>query len=164
MRQRKYSVRLTIQRWGEARGHGKCFKFSRQFSFQVILKNLFLQTETRLCGNYSCKSGAHLKMNLVKISQKLIFKPVLNKILSIKSQGLIKQILRKLGFKLSLIEAELNLLDAQKKKKCISTKNSLPLLFIMELSKHNHTLLFCGILDTYNILCICAGGESYAVR
>ena len=41
----------------------------------------------------------------------------------------------KLGFKLSIIEAE-----------------------------HNHTQLFSWIFDTYNILWICAWGESYAVR
>ena len=45
----------------------------KKFSFQVILRKLFLQTETRLCGNYSCESGLNLKINLVKMSQKFIF-------------------------------------------------------------------------------------------
>ena len=32
-----------------------------------------MRTETRLWKNYSCKSGANLKINLVKMPQKLIF-------------------------------------------------------------------------------------------
>ena len=45
----------------------------KEFSFQVIFRNLILWTEVRLCGNYSCKSGANLKINFLKMSQKLIF-------------------------------------------------------------------------------------------
>ena len=72
--------------------------------------------------------------------------------------------LRKLGFKLSIIEAELNLIDAYKKKSVFQPKICSPLLFVREFSKHNHTQLFCWILYTYNILWICAGGELCAVR
>ena len=77
---------------------------------------------------------------------------------------MVKYVLRKLGFKLSLIETELNLLYVYKKKSVIQPKIRSPLLFIREFSKLNHTQLFCWILDTHNILWICAGGESYAVR
>ena len=92
---------------------------------------------------------------LIEISQKLkdlsnIFtyqknKLVLNKISSIKSQGLVKQILRKLGFKLSIIEAELNLLDAYKKKSVFQPKICTPLLFIMKFSKRNQFTLNCSV-------------------
>ena len=43
------------------------------FSFQVIMRILLKRTKTRLCGNYCCESGAKLKIDLVKMSQKLIF-------------------------------------------------------------------------------------------
>ena len=71
--------------------------------------------------------------------------------------------MRKLGVKLSIIEAELNLLDAYKKKGVFQPKIRSPLLFIREFYKHSHTQLFCWIIDTY-ILWICAEGDSYAVR
>ena len=71
--------------------------------------------------------------------------------------------MRKLGFKLSIIGAELNLLDTFKKKGVFQPNIHSPLLFIREFYKHNHTQLICWIIDTY-ILWICAGGESYAVR
>ena len=45
----------------------------KKFTFQVILRNLIFQTEARLGGNYSCKLGEILKINFVKMSQKLIF-------------------------------------------------------------------------------------------
>ena len=45
--------------------------------------------------------------------------------------------------KLSIIEAELNLLDAYKKKSVFQPKIRSSLLFIREFSKQNHTQLFC---------------------
>ena len=66
--------------------------------------------------------------------------------------------MRKLGFKLSLTETDLNLFDAYKKKGVFQPKIHSALLFIRKFSKHNHTQLFCWILDTHNILWICAGG------
>ena len=64
--------------------------------------------------------------------------------------------MRKLGFKLSIIEAELNLLDAYKKKSVFQPKTRLALLFIREFSKYNHTQLFCWIFDTYFVN-LCSG-------
>ena len=66
--------------------------------------------------------------------------------------------MRKLVLKLSIIEAEFNLLDAYKKKSVFQPKICSPLSFIREFSKHNHTQLFFWILDTYNILWVCARG------
>ena len=75
---------------------------------------------------------------------------------------MVKYILRKLVFNLSIIEAELNLPDlpdASKKKSVLQPKIRSPLLSIMEFSKHNLTQLFCWILKMHNILWICAGVE-----
>ena len=49
--------------------------------------------------------------------------------------------MRKLGFKLSIIEAELNLLDAYKKKSVFQPKICTPLLYIMKFSKRNQFTL-----------------------
>ena len=79
----------------------------------------------------------------------------LNKILKIKSQGLVKQILRKLSSILSIIEAELNLLDPYKKKSVFQPKIFSHLLFIRELSKHNHTQLFCIYTEYLTLIIFC---------
>ena len=62
--------------------------------------------------------------------------------------------MRKLGFKLSIIEAGLNLLDAYKKKGVFQPKVRSPLLFIREFYKHNHTQLFCWIIECWGwVIC-----------
>ena len=68
-------------------------------------------------------------------------KLVLNKISITKSKGVVEQILRKLGFKLSTVEAELNLPDTQKKD-CISTKNSFtPIIHQGILQSHSQSVI-----------------------
>ena len=52
--------------------------FDRVYELFYTSSNLFwlgfrIQLGASICGNYFCKSGANLKINLVKISQKLIF-------------------------------------------------------------------------------------------
>ena len=79
---------------------------------------------------------------------------------------MVEKILRKLGFKLRIIEAKLNLLDAYKKRSAFQQKIHSPLLFIREFSKHTQTchIYLSHILITYNVLWMCAGGKSHAVQ
>ena len=78
---------------------------------------------------------------------------VLNKISSIKSQGLVTQILRKLGFKL---------LDAYKKKSVFQPKIRSLLLFIREFSKHDQfTLNYSVEYLTRIIFCESVQGVSH---